>query len=50
MPWTEKQLRLFRAAAHDPAIAAKHGLTQQQAKKMSEEGKRKMYAEALKTK
>jgi hypothetical protein len=41
MPYTEKQNRLFRAAAHDPSIAKKHGLSQSEAKKMAAEGVKK---------
>ena len=38
MPWTEKQNRLFRAAAHNPAIAASHHMSQQKAGEMAGEG------------
>ena len=38
MPWTPKQNALFRAAAHDPAIARKHGLSQSTARKLASEG------------
>ncbi len=38
MPWTPAQHRLFEAAAHDPAIAARKGIPQQQAQKMASEG------------
>jgi len=34
MPWTDSQVRLFAAAAHNPRIAAKHGMTQSAARKM----------------
>ena len=33
MPYTEKQHRLFQAAAHNPAIAKKAGISQADAKK-----------------
>ena len=51
MPWTQKQVDLFRAAAHNSAIAKKHGLSQPQAAKMAAEGVKpaaKHYAKALK--
>ena len=38
MPWTEKQNRLFQAAAHDPAVAKKVGIPQEKAKEMAAEG------------
>lgn len=41
MPYTEKQHKLFQAAAHDPKIAKKHGMTQAEAKKMAGEGVKK---------
>jgi len=41
MPYTEKQHRLFQAAAHNPAIAKKHGMSQAEAKKMAGEGVKK---------
>ena len=42
MPWTEKQLKLFRAAAHNPAIAKSSGIKQSDAERMSKEGLKKM--------
>ena len=42
MPWTEKQLRLFRAAAHNPEIARRTGIKQSDAERMSKEGLKKM--------
>jgi len=41
MPWSEKQVRLFQAAAHDPAIAKKHGMKVGDAALMASEGVRK---------
>lgn len=41
MPYTEKQHRLFQAAAHNPAIAKKAGISQADAKKMASEGVKK---------
>ncbi len=38
MPWTAKQEALFRAAAHDPAIAKSHGIPQAKAASMASEG------------
>lgn len=38
MPYTEKQHKLFEAAAHDPAIAAKRDIPQAQAAKLASEG------------
>lgn len=42
MPWTEKQLRLFRVAAHNPEIAKRTGIKQSDAERMSKEGLKKM--------
>ena len=41
MPWTEKQNKLFRASAHNPAIALKHGILQSTASKLAHEGVKK---------
>jgi hypothetical protein len=38
MSWTESQIRLFRAAAHNPEIARSHGLSMGKARTMSMEG------------
>lgn len=38
MPWSLKQSRLFRAAAHDSGIAKAHGLSQGKAREMAKEG------------
>lgn len=38
MPYSASQNKLFRAAAHDPAIAKKHGLSQHAAAKLASEG------------
>lgn len=52
MPWTAAQIKLFRAAAHNPEIAKKHGMSQAEASRMSKEGVKKPsgrdYARALK--
>jgi len=41
MPWTEKQNKLFRAAAHNPAIAKKNDIPQSIASKLAHEGVKK---------
>lgn len=38
MPWTPKQMKLFRAAAHNPAVAESSGIKQSDASRMSKEG------------
>lgn len=38
MPWTEAQMRLWRAAAHDPEIARRHGISQSRAREFMREG------------
>lgn len=38
MPYTEKQHKLFAAAANDPKIAKKHGMSMTEAKRMMKEG------------
>ena len=40
MPYTEKQKKLFRAAAHNPDIAKKHSMTKRQARRMMAEGEK----------
>lgn len=47
MPWTEKQHRLFQAAAHNPKVAQRVGIPQDQAKKMASEGVKKEVIKAL---
>lgn len=43
MPYTEKQHRLFEAAAHSKSVAKRVGIPQSTAKKMASEGvKRKI--------
>jgi hypothetical protein len=41
MPYTAKQHALFEAAAHDPKVAKKHGMSQADARKMASEGVKK---------
>ena len=41
MPYTEKQRKLFRAAAHNPKIAKKTGIPPAKAKEMLTHGVRK---------
>lgn len=38
MPYTRKQNKLFRAAAHNPEIAREHGLSMGKAREMASEG------------
>ncbi len=38
MPYTQKQHRLFEAAAHNPKVAQRVGIPVQQAQKMASEG------------
>lgn len=38
MPYTPKQNKLFRAAAHNPQIAKEHGLSMGKARTMASEG------------
>jgi len=38
MPWSEKQNRLFQAAAHDPKVAKRVGIPVDKAKQMANEG------------
>lgn len=47
MPYTAKQNRLFQAAAHDPKVAQRVGIPQEQAKKMASEGVKKEMVKAL---
>ena len=42
MPWTDKQHRLFEAAAHSPAVAKRVGIPQQSAEKLASEGVKPM--------
>ena len=56
MPWSDAQVRLFAAAAHNPGIAQAHGMSQSKAAGMASEGikrgapdKRKMLATALRS-
>ena len=51
MPWSTAQHRLFEAAAHNPQVAQRVGIPQQQAATMASEGiKRKATVAALKKK
>jgi hypothetical protein len=40
MPYSAKQMKLFRAAAHDKGIAKSSGIPMHMARKMMNEGKR----------
>ena len=48
MPWTDKQVRLFAAAAHNPDIAAKHGMPMDKARKMEMEAPPAQRSSAMK--
>lgn len=50
MPWTDKQVRLFAAAAHDPMIAKKHGMKMNEAHKMQMEASPSQRSSAMKKK
>ena len=50
MPWTNSQVRLFAAAAHNPKIAAKHGMTMSKARKMQMEASPAQRSDAMKRK
>lgn len=41
MPYTEKQHRMFEAAAHDAEFAQRMGIPQDKAKQMASEGVKK---------
>lgn len=41
MPWSPAQHRLFEAAAHNPQIAAQHGIKPAKAASMAAEGIKK---------
>lgn len=47
MPFTDKQSKFFKVAAHNKEIAKKHGMTTQQARKLMEEDQ-KIRAEDVK--
>ncbi len=50
MPWTNPQVRLFAAAAHSPAIAAKHGMSMGKAREMQMEAPPAQRSAAMKRK
>jgi hypothetical protein len=50
MPYTPKQHKLFQAAAHNPKIAAKHGMGMDVAKRLSKEPVKKAPAKTAKKK
>jgi len=41
MPYTTAQNKLFRAAAHNPAIARKHRISKRTARRLAAEGIKK---------
>ena len=50
MPWTDPQVRLFAASAHNPQIAAKHGMSQSKARGMMMEAPPSQRSHAMKRK
>lgn len=48
MPWSNAQVGLFAAAAHDPLIAKKHGMSMGQARKMQMEASPAQRSAAMK--
>lgn len=48
MPWSDAQVRLFAAAAHDPKIAAAHGIKPAKARSMLMESSPEERSSALK--
>lgn len=49
MPYTDKQVRLFAAAAHSDNIAKRKGISKKQARSMLMESPRKQRKRALST-
>jgi len=47
MPWTNAQIRLFAAAAHNPRIAKKHGMSQDKAREMEMESSHEQRSKAM---
>ena len=50
MPWTDPQVKLFAAAAHNPGIAASHGMSQPKARDMMMEAPPAQRSKAMKRK
>jgi hypothetical protein len=48
MPWTTKQTGLFLAAAHDPEIAKRHGLSTDKARELAMESPKSTRSSAAK--
>jgi hypothetical protein len=48
MPWNDAQIRLFAAAAHNPAISKSSGIPQATARKMEMEASHKQRSHAMK--
>ncbi len=48
MPWTDSQVRLFAAAAHDKGIAQAHGMSQSKARGMQMEASPEQRSRAMK--
>lgn len=49
MPYNESQHKLFEAAAHDPEVAARKGITQATAARLAHEGVKKDNASGAET-
>ena len=50
MPYNDAQIRLFSAAAHNPQIASKHGMSQPKARDMMMESPPAQRSHAMKRK
>ena len=50
MPYTDRQVRLFAAAAHNPSIAKRHGLPMGKARAMEMEASPQQRSSAMKRK
>jgi hypothetical protein len=48
MPWSDSQVRLFAAAAHNPEIAARKGIPQHKAREMEMEASPEQRSSAMK--
>lgn len=50
MPWTNSQVRLFAAAAHNPDIAKRQGISMHKAREMQMEASPSQRSSAMKRK
>jgi hypothetical protein len=48
VPWSDKQVRLFAAAAHNPEIASRTGIPQHKAREMEMEASPEQRSHAMK--